>query len=321
MEMNLQEKVLQLKLQGAMQVRHALWWERQIKTHGEIKAEAFYRHLGLNHIERKGVEWEGLTLSREPKEHEKIAVKGISQAQETSKEQIGKILLKLRDELISDGLKGIRELSPAQYHMLILETPAEFRSSLRDRLIKVYATGRDLVSRELTGRPKGKHIPGEGELKFREMGVIIKQDEEDEDEFDELDTLTDLTDSRVTNEVQSRITGAAARFALLGLTGAALIEAIQKELADGSVSYIDRAAIGVGNKVIAIGRMDEMRKRSDEIERYEQSEILDQNTCGPCAEDDGKTASDPDDLPGAPNPSCEGGDYCRGFIVAIAQGG
>lgn len=314
--MNLQEKVRQLKLQGAMQVRHALWWERQIKTHGERKAEAFYRHLGLNHIERKGVEWEGLTLSREPKEHEKIAVKGVSQAQETSKEQIGKILLKLRDSLISDGLKGIRELSPAQYHTLILETPAEFRSSLRDRLIRVYREGRSLVVTELLS---GKSLQWTDEP--MPLNHTKQDEDEDEDEFNELDTLTDLTDSRVTNEVQSRITGAAARFALLGLTGAALIEAIQKELADGSVGYIDRAATGVGNKVIAIGRMDEMRKRSDEIERYEQSEILDQNTCGPCAEDDGKTASDPDDLPGAPNPSCEGGDYCRGFIVAIAPGG
>lgn len=322
--MNLQEKVLQLKLQGAMQVRHALWWEKQIKTHGEVKAEAFYRHLGLNHIERKGYDYEGLILSREPKEHEKIAVKGIAQAQESAKESIGKVLLSLRETLISDGLKGIESLSPATYHTLVLETPPESRSDLRDRLIVVHRRGRLLVAQELE-RQTGKawiaesswQHPSDFDLIHR-RGRFKQTDEEDE--FDELDELADVTDGRVVNDVQSRIIAAAARFTLLGLVGASLLSAIQKELADGSVSYIDRSAAGLANKVISIGRGDEMRRRADDIERYEYSALLDVNTCEPCAADDGKEASTPDDLPDTPNPDCAGSDLCRCFIVAIAEG-
>ena len=298
--MNLQEKVLQLKLQGAMQVRHALWWERQIKTHGEIKAEAFYRHLGLNHIERKGYDFEGLTLSREPKEHEKIAVKGIAQAQESAKESIGKVLLSLRETLISDGLKGIQKLDPATYHTLVLETPPESRSDLRDRLTKVYRQGRRLVANELS-RTK-------------------QDDEEEEDEFDELDELADVTDGRVVNDVQSRIIAAAARFTLLGVAGTALLGAIQKELADGSVSYIDRASTGLANRVINIGRGDEARSRSNEWERVEYSALLDNNVCGPCAEKDGQEAQNESELTPVPNPECEGGDWCRCFHVFVAEG-
>lgn len=296
--MTLTEKVKQLQASAALAARQAAFWEKTIRDHGERKAEAFYLHLGLNHIERKGVEWEGLTLSREPKEHEKTAVKGIATAQESAKESIGKILLTLRTELIEDGLKGIKKLTPATYHELILQASSESRESLRDRLIKVHRQGRLLVAAEL-GKKEASPI----------------------DEFDDLDDLTDLTDARIANEVQSRIIAAATRFRLLGLTGQELLNAVQNEITAGTVTYIDRAATGLANRVINIGRMDEMRNRADEIDRYEQSELLDANTCGPCAEDDGKTASDPDDLPGAPNPACEGGDYCRGFIVAIAVGG
>src|SRR5688572_22720750 len=192
----LTEKVNQLKCDVVTAARLAEFWNKQIEVYGEQQAERFYLSLGLNHIERKGVEWEGLNLSREPKEHEKIAVKGIANAQESAKESIGKILLSLRTELIEDGLKGIKKLKPATYHELILEASKESRSDLRDRLIKVHKQGRLLVAAELGLK---EAVP--------------------EDEFDDLDMLTDLTDARVANDVQARITDAATRYSLLGLEG------------------------------------------------------------------------------------------------------
>lgn len=295
--MSLQTKILNLKLNAALAVKHAQGWQRLIDLYGEQRATEFYSHLGLNHLEIKSVEWEGLQLSRQPKDHEKLMVKGVAQAQESSREAISSILLALRTELIADGLEGIKQLDPATYHELILDAPAEFRSSLRDRLIDIHRQGRMLVAAELN------------------MKAAVL----DDGEFDDLDLLTDLTDSRIANDVQSRIIAAATRFSLLGLTGSELNTAVQNEITTGSVSYIDRAATGAANRTLAIGRMNEMRNHAAEIDWYEQSEILDSNTCGPCAGDDGKTASDPDDLPGAPNPECEGGDYCRGFIVAIVN--
>ena len=313
--MSLQEKLTSLKLNAALAVKHANGWQKLIDVYGESKATEFYKHLGLNHLETKGFEYEGLTLSREPKEHEKLAVKGIAQAQESSKGAIGKILLDLRTELIADGLKGIKKLKPANYHELTLQASPEIRLSLRDRLIQVFKLGRTLVASEITGQ---YGIERELSSWYPTIRYNRNKVNRAEDEFEDLDLLTDLTNSRVANDVQARIIAAAQRYALLGQTGNDFLTSITSEITDGSVAYIDRAAAGVANRVLNIGRGDEMRDRADEIDRYEQSALLDQNVCEPCAADDGQTASDPDDLPGGPNPDCLGSDLCRCFVVAIS---
>lgn len=327
--MSLQTKILNLKLEATLAVKHAQGWQRLIDLYGEEKATAFYKHLGLNHLETKSIEWEGMTLSREPKEHEKIAVKGIAGAQESSKEAIGKILLSLREQLIEDGLKRIRKLKPATFHELILAAPSESRNDLRDRLIKVHRQGRLLVASELGDKTKQawefeyKEISPESVAfldnvweNSRANPIVIKE-AAPTDEFDDLDDLTDLTGARVANDVQSRITAAATRFSLLGLTGAELETAIQNEVTAGSLGYIDRAATGLANKVINIGRSDEAESRRDEWGRVEYSALLDQNVCGPCAAEDGQEAENEADLTPTPNPECEGGDWCRCFHVYI----
>lgn len=353
--MSLQEKVLNLKLNAALAVKHAQGWQRLIDLYGEQKATEFYTHLGLNHLEKKSVEWEGLKLSREPKEHEKIAVKGIANAQESSRESIGKVLLSARDELIEDGLKGIKKLKPATYHELTLQVSSSSRESLRDRLISVHRRGRQLVGQELE-RQQGKAWLAEGSWQHpvdfdvvhqrngfgphdakcigyeckcdivHDDGCALKNGfptcscefkDAAEDQFDALDELTDLTDSRIANDVQARIIAAVTRFRLLGLVGKELDDAVRNEITAGSVSYIDRAATGLANKVINIGRSDEAERRSDEWDRVEYSALLDQNVCEPCASEDGDTADSEADLTPTPNPECEGGDWCRCFHVFV----
>lgn len=307
--MSLQAKILNLKLEAALAVRHANGWQKLIDLYGEDRATAFYTHLGLNHLPKKSFDYEGLTLSREPKEHETLAVKGVAQAQESNKEAIGSILLGLRQQLIPDGLSGIAKLSPASYHELILQASPEFRISLRDRLMSVYRSGRRLVDRELADQKllAGKSTPQE----------YLAMKDDDSGDFDDLDTLTDLTISRIANDVQSRLIAAASRYRLLGLTAGPLINAVTNEITTGSVSYIDRAATGLANKVINIGRSDEAQSRNDQWGRVEYSALLDANVCGPCAEDDGQEATNEDDLTPAPNPECEGGDWCRCFHVFV----
>jgi len=141
----------------------------------------------------------------------------------------------------------------------------------------------------------------------------------DNDDEEEVDNLSDLTGARVANDVQSRITAAITRFALLGLVGSALYDAVRNEIETGSVSYIDRAAQGVTNKVLNFGRAKEARARKDEWSTVEYSAILDANSCEPCAGEDGTQASDEDDLTPVPNPSCAGGDWCRCFHVFIFE--
>jgi hypothetical protein len=314
--MSLQEKLISLKLNAALAVKHANGWQRLIDLYGESKATEFYKHLGLNHLETKGFEYEGLTLSREPKEHEKLAVKGIAQAQESSKGAIGKILLDLRGELIADGLKGIKKLKPARYHELTLQASPEIRLSLRDRLIQVFKLGRTLVASEITGQ---YGIERELSSWYPTIRYNRNKVNRAEDEFEDLDLLTDLTNSRVANDVQARIIAAAQRYALLGQTGNDLLTSITSEITDGSVAYIDRAATGIANRVINIGRSDEAQNRSDEWERVEYSALLDQNVCDPCASFDGESSTDEADLEPAPSPSCLGGDFCRCFHVFITN--
>lgn len=315
---SLQSKIIRLKMDAVVAARHASFWQRAIDTHGEDKATAFYTHLGLNHLEKKSFDFEGLTLSREPKEHEKLAVKGIASAQESSKEAIGNILLSLRTELITDGLEGIKKLKPATYHELILEAPKAFRDSLRERLIEVHLQGRLLVAAEL--HHPGKEHDWALHKPFRCYDCLAIPEAKEavpDDEFDDLDEITDLTLSRVVNDTQARIIGAASEARTLGISGTNLITTIQTVINAGSVSYIDRIAGGASNRVIGIGRGDEMRSRSDDIGRYEYSALLDVNTCDPCAALDGTTAENMDDLPEVPLADCDGGSLCRCFIIAV----
>jgi len=295
-------KVSQLHKDAVVAERIASFWGKQIAFYGEAKAEEFYKSLGLNHLETKATfDWEGMTLSREPTDIEKLCIKSIAAAQDTSKESITTNLMALREVLIDRGMTAIKKLEPADYHTLVLEVPQSLWNDLRVLLDKVFMQGKKLVARELNKQKEAKQTA-----------------QTNDDEFF-LDDLTDLTDSRVVNDVQARIIAAVARFTLLGLTGSELSKAVRDEVETGSVSYIDRAATGLANKVLNFGRSREAEDRSDEWDRVEYSAILDQNVCSPCAAEDGKTAKDEADLQPTPNPECEGGDWCRCFWVYLNQ--
>lgn len=289
----LQEKVLRLRQDAALAVKLADFYDRAIAAHGAEKVESFYtKQLGLNHIERK-VEWEGLQLRRQPRDSEKLCVKGIATAQASAQSSLSSLLLTFRTSLITDGLAGISALSPADYHSLVLQVDASGRQSLKDRLLGVWREGRALVARELSAKAAS----------------------DDADDFGELDTLTDVTNSRLANDVQARITAAAARATQAGLEGADWDAAVRAEIEDGSTAYVERTATGLANKTISIGRSDEAAQH--DVEKIEYSALLDANVCGPCSVEDGRTASDESALTPAPNPDCEGFDNCRCFHVYI----
>lgn len=288
----LPEKLIQLKAQAVAAIRVAECWEQQIVKHGEVPVEAFYKYIGLNHIESKGVQWEGLTLSRQPTEAEKLQVKSVAAAQESARERLANLLLSTRNVLIRDALAQLDQLSPRSYHELIVTVPDEDRQLLREAVIQTFNDGKLTIAAQV-GMKQGN------------------------DEFDELDDLTELTESRLANDVQSRITGAATRFALLGQVGASLINSVQNEIQSGSVSYIDRAATGLANRTINLGRQAEADNHG--WDHVEYSALLDLNVCLPCAAADGETANDADDLTPAPNPECAGGDWCRCFWVWITR--
>lgn len=295
---SLTTKILRLKLDAYLAGRTASFWQQQIDTHGEQKAEAFYRHLGLNHLAIKSIEFDGLQLRRQPRPAEALAVKGVAQTQESSRDKLATLLLRIRSAMIDDALTQLSDLNPADLHTLIVAVPATATNQLRTQLLATFNEARVLVQRELAS---------------------LKQSDRSDDleDFDELDTLTDTTVARIANDTQARVIGAASRLAMLGTQGDSLITATQMEIRAGSVSYIDRTATGLANRTISLGRGYEAEQRRDEWERVEYSALLDQNVCGPCADADEQTAESEADLPPAPNPECEGLDNCRCFHVFV----
>lgn len=291
--MSLQRKLTDLKLEAVLALRHAQGWQKLIDLYGEQKATEFYQHLGLNHLPVKSIEWEGLTLSRQPKDHEIPQVKAIAAAQESAKERLSTMMLAIRNELIDDVLKRIDGLSPSSYHKLVVTVQDNDREQLRDLVTETFNDGRLLIQIQ------------------RDM----KADNEIDSFDDELDTLTDITASRLANDVQARIIGAATRYALLGQSATTLINSVTNDIRSGSVVYIDRAATGLANRTLNLGRSAEAQQY--DWQRVEYSALLDQNACGPCASADGETANDEADLTPVPNPDCQGGDWCRCFHVFV----
>lgn len=293
----LPDKITTLKLAAYRASRLADFWQHQLDQHGEAKATEFYQYLGLNHLELKSVDFDGLSLRRQPRASEAIAVKGVAQAQDSTRDRLAVLLGQVRTTLIDEGLQEIAELQPGNYHALVLDAAINYRDDLQRQLIATYNSARLLVAREL------------GQVK------AFKQD--DADDFDELDILTDITLSRITNDVQARIIGAAARLATLGLSTANFTTTLSDEIRAGSLAYIDRTATGLANRTVSIGRSDEAEARADEWVTVEYSALLDANVCGPCSVADGETAASEADLTPAPNPECEGGDWCRCFIIYV----
>jgi hypothetical protein len=292
--MSLQQKLLHLKLEAALALRHAQGWQKLIDLYGEQKATEFYQHLGLNHLPAKSYDYDGLTLSREPKPHEMLHVKAIASAQDSAKERLSTMMLAIRNELINDAIERLANLSPAKYHTLIVSVDQAGHILLRDLVSATFNDGRLLISTQ-----RG-----------------IKQDD-DIDLDDELDDLTTISEVRLANDVQARITGAATRYAMLGQSGMTLINSVTNDINSGSVAYIDRISTGLANRTLNLGRSAEAAQYA--WERIEYSSLLDVNTCSPCAEADGETATDESDLTPAPNPSCEGGDWCKCFHIFISD--
>jgi hypothetical protein len=289
---SLQRKILDLKLQAAMAARHATFWQHAIDVHGEDRATAFYLHLGLNHLPAKSFDYDGLQLSREPKVHEALQVKAIASAQDSAKERLTNLLLVIRNGLVEDALARLVKLSPATYHKLIVTVSDNDHDQLHDAVTTTFNDGRLLIATQ-----RG-----------------IKQ-ADDDDYDDELDQLTSITASRLANDVQARVTGAASRYALLGMTSTALITAVTSDARSASTAYVERAATGLANRTLNLGRSAEAARY--DWQRIEYSALLDVNTCGPCLDADGQEASDESQLTPAPNPDCEGYDNCRCFWVYV----
>lgn len=316
------------------------FFARQIDEHGEAKACAIVKALSKRHlhlVESKSVEWEGLTLSRQPSEIEQICVKDISDSQDDGKAKITKILLDARAKLNKEAIAALEDMKPADYHALVLTPPKSARKLLRTQLEEVYARGRELVSAELAKQGKAapvskltmQYVDGlnvgplnftpspvhvrAGPITLGDNGHSTKQDEDIDEDL--LDSLTDLTLSRLTNAQQSRLIEIIAGLVTLGVVGSELMDRLREGMRELSDAPTEAIASGITNRVLAEGRRDEGEARKDDWELITYSSILDRNTCLSCENEDGKESKDGADLEPVPNIECEGGSLCRCFWI------
>lgn len=256
------------------------------------------------HPEKKTFDLDGLILGREPKGVELlIDLKKIVADYDSEKEKCIKILQKFRLDLISQAVTKLDKLTAENAHTLTLTPDPKRRKELAKAVRSAYMAGREQIIAEITAQQTAK---GNLFIEFTKA--------DDDDWLEYLDELTDGMVSRIINEITARaVNEYLSRKLLLDYT----IDKLTEALLGQSEKFIDQIAGSTVNAAISTGRDDEIKDNIDQLEHIEYSAILDQNTCGPCGDADGLTASDPLDLPAAPNPDCDGGDRCRCIHVAI----
>lgn len=124
-------------------------------------------------------------------------------------------------------------------------------------------------------------------------------------------TVTDLN-----NWINGRAAGAAVDLEKDGLAGDDLEEGVSDALQSAPDGVIDRIAAEAGRQAVAGGRMRAFERNSDDLERIVRREVMDGNTCETCQEGDGREWSSWDDVDWHPGDDCEGGDACRGDLIA-----
>jgi hypothetical protein len=266
-----------------------------------------------------------MTLWREPSEVEKsIDLKAIQDAFNTGEEELRLQLADLREKLIDDAIKMILQLNVADYHTLAVVIPDGDLTALRDTLESIYDHGRELVISELTAQ---------GASDLGEPGIASTEDS------GKLDDLSNLTASRLANDIQSRIIGAAASLAVFvkavtpvnpldAVVDAALesdytdMETQLRQASDEmSDAYVGIAAREADHAAFGLGRVAEGEAQSDNVKEIYYSALLDDPaTCQPCLETDGETGETEADVTECPNPECDGGAQCRCILIFVFDG-
>jgi HK97 family phage portal protein len=249
---------------------------------------------------KKNFEYQGLTLAREPSELEKsIDLKAIYDSYEQGRESLSKVIKTMRGDLIKQAVKEVRDFGDADIHTLTLSPPPYATKSITREVSKAVNDGRLQIAKE---------APKNYEWQFvSEKGVID----------DLIRILVETTISQVITEVSTAAINIFTALRKLGLDREEVESRMNEELVLRSEKSFDRISQGTINEAVNAGRREEMEARSDEIDRYQYSAILDKNTCEPCAEWDGFESEDLDAMPETPNPECEGGSSCRCFIISI----
>lgn len=258
--------------------------------------------LDADTLEKKTFNYDGLTLGREPTELEKtLDLKGMVADSESGKARMAQVILSIRGKLIEQAQSAAKDLSK-DIHSLSLAPPEGAYNGVSKVVKQLFETGKKQVAEDLKRQGKSS-----GPSAFKD------------DTPNWIQRIVDRIMSKVVGEVQARAIAFLASRGLLDPNDENIVAELKAALEDQSTKAFEDIASQAANASIGAGRADELEARKDEIATYEYSAILDKNTCGPCEDADGQTATDMTDLPEAPNPECEGGANCRCFIIGVGN--
>jgi HK97 family phage portal protein len=247
------------------------------------------------HFFTKSVDWNGLTLRRQPTELEARMLKALDDAYQQGKTSMEGTLLALRSHYIDQMAEELGDLDPSAYYLATVNTTDKDRGTIYALLSALFLRGAGLIVEEL--RNQGASISDQSarpdETYMRWMaGAIV---------------------SRIANDVQARATGAAITASLLGQ---AVVDTVRETMGAGSTAYTTRSASEATNWALSQGRDAEIEEKADQIEYLVYSAVLDNNTCSPCGDSDGM-GGQLGEIPAVPNPACEGGAQCRCVHIPV----
>lgn len=280
---------------------HKWYFEDELELEGAEETELVEGEMGLPRLQTKSVQWEGLTLRREPTDLEKLCLKAIDDAMRNGQVTLDSFLSDLRQ-------RWFAELA-AEYDSGELDDPTDLQDAvptIEDRdltgllalLTNLAGEGAALIVTELN--QQGASLSGV--LGGVSMPVLA--------------TLASATITKLLNDVRARAVASAIAAVQLGLP---IADKIRTDAADGSTGYVSRAAGEATNLALARGRDAEIAARSGEIQFLVYSAVLDSGTCQPCGDVDGRTGDTTKDLPSVPNPACDGGAQCRCVLIPVRK--
>jgi hypothetical protein len=206
-----------------------------------------------------------------------------------------------KQPMIAEMAKRAAAATPGRVHQAAMPPlDKTLSATVRQRLEAVYQAGRASVEQELASQRAARPMAGPTQL--------------DATGADALQLVADTTVGMVQNQLGARTKASALAQQRGGTPPTA--DQVASDTDDQADGWIDRAAAEATHQAFAAGRQDGFAAHRNEIDRFVYSAMLDMNTCGECADADGKEGSE-DDIPAVPNPNCEGGAQCRCMWVAV----
>jgi Inorganic Pyrophosphatase len=132
--------------------------------------------------------------------------------------------------------------------------------------------------------------------------------------------IADATLSNYINWISSRAKGEAVDAYQSGVDPSDREDEILDGLLAGSDGLIDKFALEAALGAINAGRWEGFREFQGDIDEYMRTELMDDRTCQNCEEGDGTTWTSLDDVDWQVGDDCDGGNNCRGQLIAIMSG-